>query len=318
MDNLLKLPRDRKIILATHSGSFHADEVFSTVVLAEVLIKNGYKYEIVRTRDLDVIKKADIVYDVGNIYEPDNLRFDHHQVPGPGERNGIPYSSFGLIWKHFGMELCNQNEYVWNEIEKRVASPVDAVDNGIETYKVVRDGIRPIMFQDIASIFNQTWKESVDINIQDRLFMDFVYLAKMFLNRALIVAYENYEGVLLVEEEYRKADDKKIIILGTALPWEEYLSAKNDTLIVIYPSNKDNGGIVWHIKSVRKNVDSFERRCPILPEFMGLSGSELEEASGIKEATFCHKTGYICVTNTKDAAMEVARKTIDSVISNKS
>ncbi len=311
MDNLLKLPKDRKLVLVTHSGSFHADESFAFVVLREVLNKAEYEYEIIRTRDEAVIEKADIVFDVGGKYDPETLRFDHHQTPGPASRNGIPYSSFGLIWKHFGMELCNQNEYIWSDIEKRVVFPIDATDNGIETYKVAHEGVRPILLQDITSIFNQTWKEGIDTQKQDILFFEFLDIAKLFLNRAIIVAYENYEGILLVKEVYKNAENKKLIVLDTALPWEEELSAKEDTMIVVYPSNKDNGNIAWHVKAVKKDVDGFERRCLVLPEFMGMSGEELISASGIKDAVFCHKTGYLCVANTKEAAIEIARRTIE-------
>lgn len=310
MENLLKLPKDRKIILATHSGSFHADEAFASVVLSEVLSKNGYEYELVRTRDESVINSSDIVFDVGGIYDSSRLRFDHHQTPGPEGREGVPYSSFGLIWKHFGLFLCNGNQEVWNDIEKRVAYPIDATDNGIETYKVAREGVRPILLQDVTAIFNQTWKEDIDKKKQDNLFLEFVEIAKSYLNRAIIVAYENYEGILLVKDIYQKAEDKKLIVLDTALPWEEELSEKTDTLVVVYPSNKDNGNISWHVKAVRKDIDGFERRCLILPDFMGLSGKELTDASNIKDLVFCHKTGYLCVANTKEAAIEAAKRTI--------
>ncbi len=58
----------------------------------------------IRTRDLEVINKADIVIDVGGEYNADTGRFDHHQRGGAGEReNGIPYSSFGLIWQKYGL-----------------------------------------------------------------------------------------------------------------------------------------------------------------------------------------------------------------------
>jgi uncharacterized UPF0160 family protein len=32
-----------------------------------------------RTRDEEVLKTCDIVVDVGSVYDPPNLRFDHHQ-----------------------------------------------------------------------------------------------------------------------------------------------------------------------------------------------------------------------------------------------
>ena len=34
---------------------------------------------VVRTRDPDALKECDIVVDVGGVYDPASLRFDHHQ-----------------------------------------------------------------------------------------------------------------------------------------------------------------------------------------------------------------------------------------------
>jgi uncharacterized UPF0160 family protein len=80
--------------IVTHNGNFHADDVFS--IAAFKCIFSSFK--LIRTRDFDIIAKADIVIDVGGEYDPEAGRFDHHQRGGAGEReNGIPYSSFGLI-----------------------------------------------------------------------------------------------------------------------------------------------------------------------------------------------------------------------------
>ena len=88
------------ITIATHNGNFHADDVFSIAALKNIFPA----FNLVRTRDLEVIGKADVVIDVGGIYDPETGRFDHHQRGGAGEReNGIPYSSFGLVWKKYGL-----------------------------------------------------------------------------------------------------------------------------------------------------------------------------------------------------------------------
>ena len=80
--------------LITHSGTFHSDDIFSTVILKNILDKECIK--ICRINDIE--EEIDsIVYDIGG------GKYDHHQPGGNGEReNGIKYSSFGLIWKDFG------------------------------------------------------------------------------------------------------------------------------------------------------------------------------------------------------------------------
>ena len=89
-----------KTKLVTHNNSFHADDVFATATLLLVLKKNIDEVEIIRTRDRSLFESGDYVYDTGGIYDEEKNRFDHHQEGMAGEReNGIPYSSFGLVWK---------------------------------------------------------------------------------------------------------------------------------------------------------------------------------------------------------------------------
>src|SRR4051812_16043506 len=123
--------------IITHSGNFHPDDVCAVAVLL-LLYPDA---EVVRTRDEKIITgkdKEDIVLDVGQRYEPENLYFDHHQEGGvPKRKNGIPYASFGLIWKHFGSQLSG-SERAANTIEEKLVWPVDSDDSGLDTYKRFR------------------------------------------------------------------------------------------------------------------------------------------------------------------------------------
>src|SRR3989344_7176045 len=94
--------------LITHNVSFHADDIFAAAALSIYLESKGEEVEIVRTRDEEIIKTGDYVFDVGGIYDESANRFDHHQAEGAGKReNGLPaqagieYSSLGLGWKKF-------------------------------------------------------------------------------------------------------------------------------------------------------------------------------------------------------------------------
>lgn len=65
---------------------------------------------IVRTRDPAVIAKADIVVDVGAVYDPETHRYDHHQREFTGtfdDKHKIRLSSAGLVYKHFGRRVLN-------------------------------------------------------------------------------------------------------------------------------------------------------------------------------------------------------------------
>ncbi|XP_077301395.1 MYG1 exonuclease-like [Arctopsyche grandis] len=63
------------MLLITHSGHFHLDEVLATVILLKI-----YPYaSLERTRDEPRFRFGDIVYDVGGVFDPTRRRFDHHQ-----------------------------------------------------------------------------------------------------------------------------------------------------------------------------------------------------------------------------------------------
>src|SRR5665811_284372 len=118
--------------LVTHNGSFHADDVFACATLSLMLEKENINFEIIRTRDPEVINSGDYVFDVGDIYDEDKNYFDHHQVGGAGQRdNSIEYSSFGLVWKKFGIKLCDSKKVV-DIIDRKLVAPIDAADNGFD------------------------------------------------------------------------------------------------------------------------------------------------------------------------------------------
>ena len=90
------------IKLFTHDGDFHSDEIFSFVLLSH--FKN-INEPIIRTRDQAILAEAcknrnHYVIDVGSIYDPEYLNFDHHQASfnlTNEHYEDIPYSSCGLI-----------------------------------------------------------------------------------------------------------------------------------------------------------------------------------------------------------------------------
>src|SRR5690606_37544706 len=121
--------------LVTHSGGFHADELLSSVVLTRLFPQA----RIVRSRAPEwIAPRADrIVYDVGGAYDVQARIFDHHQRGAPLRDDGQPYSSFGLVWKHYGHDYLAASTVPEAHIAAIHASfdasfvlPVDLTDNG--------------------------------------------------------------------------------------------------------------------------------------------------------------------------------------------
>ncbi len=65
------------LLVATHSGPFHADDVMAVALIRTFLDAEAH---ISRSRDPEKWAAADIVVDVGGIYDPAEGRFDRDGV----------------------------------------------------------------------------------------------------------------------------------------------------------------------------------------------------------------------------------------------
>ena len=112
------------MIIATHNGKFHADDVFGVALLTQLFPDA----QVVRSRDKEVLDGADIVLDVGGTYDAAARRFDHHQLTSGARPSGILYSAFGLLWQHYGLEFCGGDERVWGKIDRRLVTAIPDAD----------------------------------------------------------------------------------------------------------------------------------------------------------------------------------------------
>ncbi len=285
--------------LITHSGSFHADDIFATATLSMLLDRNGEKYEVIRTRDPEIIKTADYVYDVGLIHDEATNRFDHHQVGGAGKGvYGMEYSSFGLIWKKFGADLC-QNQKVADWIDKKLVSPVDAGDNGMDLVTNKYD-ISQYVIQNFFSSMQPTWKEE-NLNY-DEQFMKCVVIARQILEREIAQARDFVRAEESVLNIYQNAEDKRLIILDDNYPCEPILVKFPEPLFIVYPRSDGT----WGLKGVPQSSQSFMSRKK-LPEAWGaLVNEELQKVTGVPDAVFCHRALFLAVAKSKEGVLKLA------------
>ena len=280
------------ITIATHNGNFHADDVFSVAALKCVIPS----FKLVRTRDLEVIGEADIVLDVGGIYDPETGRFDHHQRGGAGEReNGIPYSSFGLIWQKYGLEICGGNQDIANSVDSGLVSTIDAVDCGH-----VEGVSKGISLSQTISMFNPTWQED---SHYDECFDEAVTFASRILARFIASATGGISAKAIVAKAVENAEDPRVIVLEQYTPWKRTVHAlSEEALYVVYPS----GSGPWRIQTVPMELGSFEDRKSLPTPWAGLSNKELQDVTGIDDAMFCHNGLFIGGAETFESTMKMA------------
>lgn len=289
---------DRPIRIITHSGTFHLDEVLAIATLKMHL--KGKEIAIVRTRDDALIAGGDYVVDIGGIYDPARNRFDHHQQGGAGMReNGIPYSSFGLVWKHYGASVSGSAQ-VAAAIDEKIGHPVDMGDNIQEYYKLIRRDTEPLILQTFVAAYRPSWNDGVTY---DERFAELLSVIERFLELSIHLEKDRIEGEALVREAYHRAGDKRIVILDGPYPWHWELAEHPEPLYVVKPKNQS---VWWEVECVRDNPNSFKNRRDLPAKWAGLTDGAFVEATGISDAIFCHNHRYIAVARSKEGALRLA------------
>ena len=297
----------KKKICVTHNGTFHADDLFATAALS--ILNNG-NIKIIRTRKPKEIEKGDYVYDVGGEYNADKNLFDHHQKSGAGSReNGIPYSSFGLVWDKYGETICGNRE-VANLIDKKIVCPIDAVDNGFDISKSLIEGVRPYYADQVFLNNIPTWKED-NSNI-DQIFEEQVALVCILLKREIKVASTDIEGKNIIMEAYENSFDRRIVILSCDFPrylFQQTLSILPEPTYLVYPSSHST---TWKVEAISKSPDTMDSR-KLLPEsWWGYIDNDerLKEITGVKDVMFCHRAGFLITALSKEGAIELAERAL--------
>ena len=283
MSNLSEQIKQNNATAFTHSGKFHADDVFSSALLLylnpEIRIIRGNKVP----EDFD-----GIVFDIGR------GRYDHHQKDSRIRENGIPYAAFGLLWEELGAEILG--EELAQKFDESFVQPLDNNDNTGEKNELAT----------LIGNFNPTWDAQGG---NDEAFFQAVSVAGMILENK----FERYLGneradkrVEEILEEHQKAilsgekskEEARILILPEFVPCQKRLS-ETDIAFVIFPSNR--GG--YCIQPQKKEY-SLNYKCSFPVEWLGLENEELVAATGLSSAGFCHKGGFLMTTGTLEDAVK--------------
>src|SRR3989344_9579 len=286
--------------IVTHSGYFHTDDLLA---VATLLLKYP-EAEVIRSRDEEVIESADIVVDVGQKYDASSMRFDHHQPSGAGVRdNGIPYASFGLVWKEFGEEVAGGKDEA-KIIEDKLIVAVDATDNGVDLYTLLFKNTREYSLGDF---FYSFVGEAETLEDLDKVFFEVLSLAKDLLRREIESAKRTADDWREVLKIYDESANKEIIILPANKHWKKIL-IPTETLFVISP--RPDGQ--WGARAVPKAINSFELKSPFPASWAGLKGGDLSSVSGVSDAVFCHRDIWLANAKTKEGAIALAKIALEN------
>jgi uncharacterized UPF0160 family protein len=266
----------------THGGKFHADDVFSAALLK--IINPSIK--IIRT--FEVPEDFDgIVFDIGY------GKFDHHQEGAEVRVNGVPYAAFGLLWREFGESVitaCSSEQTVKEaaRFDEKFIQPLDEDDNtgcGNQLAGVI-------------GAFNPSWDSDQS---KDECFEEAVDFATVILKKKFDSMISIQKAKELVEAALAKAKDN-IVILPRFAPWKMVV-VPSDAEFVVYPSQR--GG--YSAQVVPINLDTKEAKCDFPEEGAGKSENELQEISGVRTLTFCHKGRFLISADHLDDVVKACK-----------
>jgi uncharacterized UPF0160 family protein len=254
------------------------------------------------------------VLDVGMVYDPETKRFDHHQREGAGEREtSIPYASFGLIWKHYGEDVCSkysvsqkvEAQEVCKLVDQKLVSPVDAHDNGFVISTPNNFGVSEYNVSKAISAFNSTWLEQGQISSDER-FKKALEFAKEILKREIVWAEAEILGNKETLEVIKAQNYPEILILETRVDWEREVTKHKNIKFVI-----SKGKEHWSVQVARDDIENFDsNRIEFPKSWHGLRDEAFEKESGVPGAIFCARGGWYAKVNTKEAALSLTQKAL--------
>lgn len=306
------------MIIATHSGKFHADDVWGVSVL-DILFPDC---ELIRTRDMAKIGAADFAVDVGGVWDAPSGRFDHHQKGFDGARlSGVVYASAGLVWKEYGARCVAKLAHIYAECrltDEHAQQMAYAIDNDIVQYLDMSDtgaaksapggyGLSAVI-----SGFNPGWIDEQQaggsIAIEKFRLKQF-QRAVTFMKDIIANAVKYRVGGMLAVEQVRGSelleDGKVLFLKNGAMPWASVVRNEMPNVLFVISSNIPEQRFMLHTVSV--TPESFASRKDLPASWAGLQGEELAAVTNVTDAIFCHNGRFIASAKSFDGAATLAR-----------
>lgn len=312
------MPHDPSLpVLVTHGGKFHCDEVFAYAALrlALGLREPGQDHVLWRTRKPGLIEAADIVWDVGFVFDEATNRFDHHQRGAPLREDGTPFSSAGLVWRTYGERavaalLRDSGAEILApaiavEIDETVVRRIDEIDNGVSAKGPVRDDT--LGLASLIGDFNPSWDDPAGegASAGDAAFQEAAALVLGLLRRRVDGLRARLAAEASVLAAHRASEDPRILVLDRGMPWKNVVFT-HDLPVLFTVSPASNGN--WMLDTVPPEPGSFEQRLPLPEAWAGLETEALAAETGVADAVFVHLRRFVGAAKSRDGAVELARR----------
>ena len=281
----------------THNGDFHADDIFSTILLKKVFPE----IEIVRVARVPETTEANaIIFDIGG------GQFDHHMKEEIQQKrpDGMPFAALGLLWNAFGRILC-VDEDAFEQFDKEFVYPVDACDNGkaSSTLSAAVGAMNP-NWDDLPA--NATPEDTK--RHENECFWDAVNVFTPIFDAKLKRVNSARRAADIVMNT-PAVDNGRVVVFDRFVPWQNLICQRPEVMYVMNPSNR--GG--WFIQRTPDEPGSFGGVASFPAEWRGYrvenEGKDdnpiLSEEDKKLGLVFCHAAGFCASAVDKEAALAV-------------
>ena len=249
--------------LITHSGGFHADELLSSVVLRQLFPQAELK----RTRDRQWLTPAadKIIYDVGGSYNAEQQIFDHHQRPGPLREDEQPFSSFGLIWAHYGRDYlaaldvpADDIEAIHTTFDTKFVLPIDLLDNGAMEPSVAG----PLSILTLPSLLGslKPMFDDTSPTADDDAFLTALPIATNFVEATIRNLAAKSRAKSIVFAAIAKAGKSPILELPMGMPYRSALDQTEADHIMFMVNSR---GEDWTLNGIKLSSETFDQRADL-------------------------------------------------------
>lgn len=296
MENRIKIVSRKDANVITHDGKFHADDVFAVAILS--FLK---EIKLARSRNTEGVSDDKILIDVGFKYDG-KRKFDHHQGLKERRDNGSSYASAGLIWKHFYSQILEKFNIISDEEKKIIyqkidiiIEEVDKIDNG-ETIQNSYNLTKMVDSFDVGNDINKDFLRAVEFVrtiLKNQILKEIKKLKNNEIIESLIINNEN------------NFIETKVFLDG----WQDSIlnSCHEEAKKIQYVIYQETNG-TYSIVCVPDKKNRFLQRKAMPKEWAGLSGEELEKATGLSGVIFCHLKRFFMAVDSLETAIKVIDK----------
>lgn len=264
------------------------------------------EYEIHRSRDPEVWAQCDFLVDVGGRYDHAAQIYDHHFKDGPAYDDGLKMSSVGMVWSHYGAEICGCPE-VADRVCRRLIRQFDANDNGVTLTKHVAEfaDVREISLSGSISMMNPQ-----DHDKADAAFAGEVVRARLLLQAAIASAKRWLESRAGLEAALKEAlaEKRAYILVPENCKWPEHLfnSPGNESILYAVFQRDEK----WFAQAVPSAPGEFSNRKDFPKAWAGLCDEAFSDVAGVPDGIFCHHGRFLCATGSLASTLKLVEAAI--------